>query len=438
MLAGTAQDASKAATTRGPDVSDHIPTGWPNQPQHSPPAVPPLLPSGSWAPGPIGLVGGPAPTPSADNGLESLISDDRGTQTMMELLRNPEVQDIRCNRHDRIFFTDAGGPKMLDRIFPGPEQYVAFINQLLPLTDVGYQSLESTNTSVIEGSFRADRTNIKGSVFIATEEITRGEPALVIRKQPTDLITLDKMFEQGLMSLDMRMFLEYAVRGRLNMLISGGSGAGKTTLARALSWFVDPAERVLTCEEIDELHLDDRLPNVVAMTTFRELDEEGRTIREQHLEDLVRHALRMRGDRIWIGETRGKEAYALVKACLSGHDGSVTTVHANHAAQAINQLVSYVMESHLTEQVARDQVAGAFHLAVQIQKVELGRRVITEIVELEDVQEGNKQRRNDLWRYNPAHKQFERLGRPSPRLISALARHNVNYDEVEHHILRGA
>ena len=236
---------------------------------------------------------------NVNSGLGDLFNQDRGTQRMFALIQDQTVQDIRCNRHDRIFYTDPTGPKHIDKVFPGPAQYEAFIDQLLLLTDVGYQRLSDSRSSVIEGSFRADRTNVKGSVMVLTSEVTRGEPVVVIRKQPSTTITLDEMLEQGMMSMDMRLFLEMAVRGRLNMLIAGGSGAGKTTLARAMSWFVDPAQRVVTCEEIDELHLDDRLPNVVALTTFRELDDRGALVREETVEDLVRHALRMRADRIW-------------------------------------------------------------------------------------------------------------------------------------------
>ena len=364
---------------------------------------------------------------STQNGLDDIFAQDRGTQQLMALLSDPSVQDIRCNRHDRMFFTDGQGNKIIQRAFAGPAQYIAFIDQLLLLTDVGYKSLADAKTSVIEGSFRADKTDVKGSVFIATEEVTRGEPVLVIRKQPQSAITLDQMLEQGMMSVDMRLFLEMAVRGRLNIIISGGSGAGKTTMARALSNFVGTDQRVVTCEEIDELHLDDKMDNVVALTSYRELDERGALVREETLEDLVRHALRMRADRIWVGETRGREAYALVKACLSGHDGSITTLHANHAGQAIKQLVSYVMESGMTEEVARDQVAQAFHIAVQLQQMKLGRRVITEIVELEQVREGGEQRRHDLWRYDMASDTFQRLGAPSPRLRQNLERYNVNF-----------
>jgi pilus assembly protein CpaF len=385
-------------------------------------AVPPLVLS----------VADAHPVGDAAAALDSLFVDDRGTQRLLAMLRDPGVQDIRCNGHDRIFFTDGTGPKMVaDRLFPGPAQYEAAIDQLLAMTDAGYHHLADARTAIVEGSFRADRTDLKGSIFIATPDVTRGEPALVVRKQPTSLITLDHMLEQGMMSTDMRLFLELAVRGRLNLLISGGSGAGKTTMTRALSWFIDPSQRVVTVEEIDELHLRDRLPNVVSLTSFRETDGNGKVLREDSLDDLVRHALRMRADRIWVGETRGKEALALVKSCLSGHDGSATTLHANNAAQAVRQLVSYVMEGHLTEEVARDQVSQAFHIAIQISQVKLGRRVITEIVELENVREGTEQRRNDLWRYDFATGTFVRTGTPTSRLRHAMERYNVNLAELD-------
>lgn len=356
---------------------------------------------------------------------------DRGSQRMFALLEDPQVTQIFVNRHDRIFYWDQMGPKMVNEsLFAGSAQYVSWLNQLLKLTDAGYGDVASAKTSVIEASFRADRTNLHGSIHIATPEITRGEPALTVRKQPRGLVTLDDMLRQRMMSEPIRLFLQQAVHSRLNILVSGGSGAGKTTLVRALSPYIDPSNRVVTCEEIDELHLEERLPNVVALTTFRHRDELGRMVRETTLEDLVKEALRMRPDRIWVGETRGREAYALTKAANSGHDGTVTTIHADNGAQAIRQLVTYVMESGLSENVARDQVSRGFHLVVQITKERMGRRVIREVIELEPVLEGAQQQRMvTLFSYDPRADAWRQVGRPTPRLLEAMARHGVNYRE---------
>jgi pilus assembly protein CpaF len=357
---------------------------------------------------------------------------DRGASRMMQILSDPKVSQITADRFDRITFIDDKGPKRLDHVFAGPAQYKAWLNELLEKTDVGFTDVDQANSSEIEGSFRPDRIAVHGSIHICTREITHGDPALTVRKQPHQVITLDHMFGQGMLNADMRMFLEQAVRGRSNILISGGSGAGKTTLTRALSYFIDPAQRVISVEEIQELRLSDRLPNTVELFTVRKRDATGALIRETTLEDLVRMSLRMRGDRVWVGETRGREAYALVKACNSGHDGSVTTIHADSGRQAIKQAITYVMESGLPEQVAREQVSQAFNLVVQINKVSMDRRVITEIAECEPVLEGNVQRMNPLYSFeNDARGgHWGQQSRPTQRLLQQWARNGANYDGV--------
>ena len=357
-------------------------------------------------------------------------NSDKGSARLWDMLRDPKVTQLVINRHDVVFYSDNLGVHQVDKLFANTESYIDWLNSVMSITDVGYKDINDAKCSVIEGSFNPQLTDLHGSIHISTKEITRSDPALTIRKQPRQIVSLDEMLKQGMMSNEMRLFLELAVRGRSNILLSGGSGAGKTTLARALSWFIDPLQRVITVEEIDELHLANRLPNVVSLTTYRHSDVDGRVVRETSLGDLVREALRMRADRIWVGETRGSEAYALVKACNSGHDGSITTVHGDTGQQAVKQLITYVMEGGLTEEVARDQVAQAFHLVIQISRVKMGRRVITEITELESVREGTEQRRNPLFLYNHETEEFTAAGRPTNRLIQHWTKYGVNYENI--------
>lgn len=361
------------------------------------------------------------------NDLEGLFdSDDRGAQRLFQILRDPSTQEMKITRFDRIFYKDETGTRVVDRVFTGPEQYRAFLRQLLAMTDAGVGDIDDAPTPIIEASFLPDKTNLLGSIIVVGPLVTHGDPALTVRKQPTGLVTLEQMLDTGMLSVEMFAFLQMAIRGRLNILISGGTASGKTTLARALSWLLDPNQAIVTVEEIDELRLADRLTNVIPLFVYRKRDDHGQLLYEESLDDLVKHALRIRADRIWVGETRGKEAYALVKAALSGHDGSVTTIHANNGQQAVKQLISYMMEGQVTEEVARDQIAQAFHIVVQIGKARMGRRVITEITELEPVREGTEQRRNPLFEYDQTTDQFRVLGRPTTRIIHQFERYGVN------------
>lgn len=348
-------------------------------------------------------------------------------EAMFQLMSDPGVSEITINGHTTLYYTKDGSRRQVNRpVFQGPEDYIYWIEQTLQhQTNSRYGTLDAAvgQTDVIEASLRG--ADLTGSIHVVLPILTRGQPIVTVRKQPRQHITLEDMMEAGMMDPQTREFLIMAMRGRLNILISGGSGAGKTTMIRALARYVDPAHRVLTVEEIDELHL--QLPNVVPLFTATEKDAAGRIVWETSLDDLCRHALRMRPDRIWVGEVRGKEAYSLVKACNTGHDGSLTTVHSDTSRAAIDNLTTYVMEAGVTEDVARDSIVRAFDIIIHIKRTSHNRRIISEVTEVESVVEGRRVRLNPLFEYNYDIDGHIRTSNPTPELMRKLKRYGVNF-----------
>lgn len=349
-----------------------------------------------------------------------------GEQKMFELLRDEAVSEITVNSYDTLYYTEDGLRKRANHaLFRDAADYERWINSVLrDHSDSEYSSLDQARgrEDVIEASLRGGE--LYGSIHICLEEITRTNPVVTVRKQPRIHITLDQMMHQAMMDAPMRAFMEMAMKGRLNILVAGGSGAGKTTMVRALAQFVDPNNRVITCEEIDELHL--QAPNVVSLLTHIEKDDRGVVLRKVELDDLVRHTLRMRPDRVWVGEVRGKEAYSLVKACNTGHDGSLTTVHADTGRAAIQNLITYVQEAGVDQAVARDQIMRAFDIIIHIKKVSFNRRVVAEITEVGNVAEGDNVRLTNLWEYNAENDAFLQIDSPTPELQRKLHRYGVN------------
>ncbi len=187
----------------------------------------------------------------------------------------------------------------------------------------------------------------------------------------------------GTLSETMLQFLRACVKGRLNMLVVGGTGAGKTTTLNVLSQLIDPQERVITIEDAAELRLDHK--HLVSLET-RPPNIEGHG--EITPRELVRNALRMRPDRIIIGEVRGEEAFELLQATNTGHDGSMSTLHANSCRDAVYRLTNMVLMGapQLTETIIRQQIVSAFDVVVHMVRLPGGRRVISEIAVM-DVQE---------------------------------------------------
>jgi pilus assembly protein CpaF len=204
-------------------------------------------------------------------------------------------------------------------------------------------------------------------------------PHLSIRKFKRDVLTGEELLERGSMSRPMLDLLRGIVAARLNIIISGSTGAGKTTLLNMLSSYIPHSERILTIEDSAELQL--RQPHVVRMET-RPSNIEGRGEIPQR--QLVRNALRMRPDRIILGEVRGEESVDMLQAMNTGHDGSITTLHANSPRDALTRLETMVSMANLNlpDRVVRRQIAGAIHVIVQVSRLSDGTRKVESITEV--------------------------------------------------------
>jgi pilus assembly protein CpaF len=201
-----------------------------------------------------------------------------------------------------------------------------------------------------------------------------------IRKFAKRSITLDDMAAYGNISPALADFFKVAARCRLNIIISGGTGSGKTTLLNAISAYIDENERIVTIEDAAELRL--QQPHVVRLET-RPVRADRRED-EVSIRDLMKNALRMRPDRILVGEVRGPEAFDMMQAMNTGHEGSITTIHANHPRDALARLENMITMANLNlpNQAIRAQVASALHLIVQISRMRDGKRRVTFVSEV--------------------------------------------------------
>ncbi len=204
-------------------------------------------------------------------------------------------------------------------------------------------------------------------------------PVLTIRKFSKNLDSIDDWLRTGTLTMEMARFLEACVEAKTNIIISGGTGAGKTTLLNVLSSFISPDERIITIEDAAELRLNQ--PHVISLET-RLVNYEGEG--EVTIRDLVRNSLRMRPDRIIVGEVRGKEAFDMMQAMNTGHEGSITTLHANSPVDALNRLETMILmnEMEIPVSAVRGYIENAIEIIVQIDRMPDGRRKITSISEV--------------------------------------------------------
>jgi pilus assembly protein CpaF len=285
-------------------------------------------------------------------------------------LRDRTVSEIMVNGHDQIYVEQAGRIHPVDAVFADESHLRRTIDKIV--ARVGRR--------VDETSPMVDARLPDGSrVNVVVPPIALDGSLLTIRKFAADPFTVDDLIGFGTFTPDVAHFLRACVQGRLNMVISGGTGSGKTTTLNVLSGFVPPDERIITIEDSAELQL--RQDHVLRMEARPpNLERRG----EVGIRDLVRNALRMRPDRIIIGEVRDGAALDMLQAMNTGHDGSITTVHSNSPRDSLARLETMVMmaDLHLPQQAIREQMASAVNLIIHQARLKDGTRRITHVTEV--------------------------------------------------------
>jgi pilus assembly protein CpaF len=305
---------------------------------------------------------------------ERLVSDVQhelfGLGPLEPLLKDPTISDILVNSHDTIYIERRGKIEATTVRFKDDEHLMRVIERIV----------SSVGRRIDESSPMVDARLQDGSrVNAIIPPLSIDGPVLSIRRFGADPLKMAALVENKALTKDIADMLQMVVHARLNILISGGTGAGKTTLLNALSAFIPENERIVTIEDSAELQL--QQPHVVRLET-RPPNIEGKG--EVTQRDLVKNALRMRPDRIVIGEVRGGEAIDMLQAMNTGHDGSLTTVHANTPRDAVARLETMIQMTgmRLSDRAMRQQIASALNLVVQVARLSDGSRRVTSISEI--------------------------------------------------------
>jgi pilus assembly protein CpaF len=309
-----------------------------------------------------------------------------GLGPLEPLLRDPAVDEIMVNGPRAVFVERAGHVEPADVAFGSAEELGHVIERILaPL-----------GRRVDEASPLADARLPDGSrVNVIIPPLSLDGPILTVRRFRRRGFTAAELVEQGTLTEALRAFLAGAVRCRVTLLISGGTGSGKTTTLNALSAFIPADERIVTIEDAAELRL--QQPHVVRLEA-RPPNLEGRG--EVTIRALVRNALRMRPDRIVVGEVRGAEALDMLSAMTTGHDGSLSTIHAGSPEEALRRLETLALMADVGLPLAavREQVAGAVDLVVHQARGRDGERRVVEVAEVVRVASGPATRQLYAWR----------------------------------------
>jgi pilus assembly protein CpaF len=308
--------------------------------------------------------------------ITEIMNETLGLGPIEQYMHDPDVSDVLVNGYGQVYIERAGKLELTETSFKDDGHVLLIIDRIL----------SAVGRRVDESSPMVDARLADGSrVNAIIPPLSLDGPMLSIRKFRKDVLSMDELLKLESVSFSMVQFLQGCVRARLNVLISGGTGAGKTTLLNIMSGYIPDGERIVTIEDSAELRL--QQPHVVRLET-RPPNVEGRGQVTQR--DLVRNALRMRPNRIIIGEVRGAEIYDMLQAMNTGHDGSLTTIHANGPRDVLLRLETLMLLTgiDIPEKAIRELVTSAINIIVQIARLSDGTRKIVSVSEIVGMEQG--------------------------------------------------
>ena len=316
------------------------------------------------------------PLPARIKLRKELFNTVRRMDVLSEFLEDESVTEIMINGYDNIFIERSGRVYKVDQTFENEERLASIIQQIV----AGCNRIVNEAVPIVDARL-ADGSRVN----VVLPPISLNGPTMTIRKFPKEKMTMERLIEVGALSEDAAEFLKRLVKARYNIFVSGGTGAGKTTFLNALSDYIPQQERVITIEDSAEL----QLKNVVNLVRLESRNSNVEGTNAVTIRELIKSSLRMRPDRVIVGEVRDAAAIDMLAAMNTGHDGSLSTGHANSSGDMITSLESMVlMGMELPLEAVRRQIASAVDVIIHLGRLRDGSRKVLEIAEVTGMREG--------------------------------------------------
>lgn len=316
------------------------------------------------------------PLPARIKLRKELFNTVRRMDVLSEFLEDESVTEIMINGYDNIFIERSGRVYKVDQTFENEERLASIIQQIV----AGCNRIVNEAVPIVDARL-ADGSRVN----VVLPPISLNGPTMTIRKFPKEKMTMERLIEVGALSEDAAEFLKRLVKARYNIFVSGGTGAGKTTFLNALSDYIPQQERVITIEDSAEL----QLKNVVNLVRLESRNSNVEETNAVTIRELIKSSLRMRPDRVIVGEVRDAAAIDMLAAMNTGHDGSLSTGHANSSGDMITRLESMVlMGMELPLEAVRRQIASAVDVIIHLGRLRDGSRKVLEIAEVTGMREG--------------------------------------------------